>query len=59
MENEAIFRMTGELVGGALSDLFCLAACICFADPDGSGKREPTHNTKLDTEGPWSTGDAG
>ena len=35
VETEAIFRMTGKPVSGALSDLFCLAACICFADPDG------------------------
>ena len=34
VENEAIFQMTGQPVCGALSDLFCLAACICFADPD-------------------------
>jgi len=40
VENEAIFRMTGEPVGGALSDLFCLAACICFADPDGGGPED-------------------
>ena len=37
VETEAIFRMTGKPVGGALSDLFCLAACICFADPDPDG----------------------
>jgi hypothetical protein len=36
VENEAIFQMTGgQPVGGALSDFFGLAACICFADPDG------------------------
>ena len=40
VENEAIFRMTNKPICGALSDLFCLAACICFADTVGGDSHE-------------------